>query len=302
MNFGVRTPQKHTIIEMRQLQQAWQTVMRSRTNPKRKRETRDSAPSLARRVSVITGCWATALVMLSAGTVVYGQTSPFGDSNQTVGGTFGFGRDVGGGLQGASGGRGAPAGLNRIDRNASSGSRSGMKTGSDAAAGTTQRIDRSRGAAASNPLAPRGMNVRAGDATQEPGILDGGVRLPAVTDSFQSQAPFDPSLRGRVNDARGRTEWRPQYAARTIFGAPAPATQRDGRGSPLDTATAIQGALSGLSPVDIDVRLDGSTVVLRGTLACESDRRVAELTAKLEPGVRRVRNELVVAAPADEHQ
>jgi hypothetical protein len=50
---------------------------------------------------------------------------------------------------------------------------------------------------------------------------------------------------------------------------------------------------------DIQVGLDGSTVVLRGRATDEHDRRLAEAMVRLSPGVRDVRNELqvVTAAP-----
>jgi hypothetical protein len=45
---------------------------------------------------------------------------------------------------------------------------------------------------------------------------------------------------------------------------------------------------------NIQVVSDGGTVVLRGTVASEHERAVAELTAKLTPGVVSIRNELAV--------
>jgi osmotically-inducible protein OsmY len=45
---------------------------------------------------------------------------------------------------------------------------------------------------------------------------------------------------------------------------------------------------------DINAALDGPVLVLRGTVADEHDRRIAEGIARLSPGVREVRNELKV--------
>jgi hypothetical protein len=47
-----------------------------------------------------------------------------------------------------------------------------------------------------------------------------------------------------------------------------------------------------------DVTLEGRTAVLRGTVASEDDRDLAEALAKMEPAVQNVRNELVVDSSA----
>jgi hypothetical protein len=54
-------------------------------------------------------------------------------------------------------------------------------------------------------------------------------------------------------------------------------------------------ALSGMGP--IEVNLAGRTAILRGTVASESDRQLAESLARLEPEVAEVQNELVVKGP-----
>jgi BON domain len=51
-----------------------------------------------------------------------------------------------------------------------------------------------------------------------------------------------------------------------------------------------------------EVSLDGDTVVLRGTATSENQRLVIEKLISMEPGVRQVRNEMIVAAtPAGEN-
>ncbi len=50
------------------------------------------------------------------------------------------------------------------------------------------------------------------------------------------------------------------------------------------------------------ISVEGDTVVLRGTAESESQLRVLERFVMLEPGVMRVRNEMVVAAPGAEEQ
>jgi len=48
----------------------------------------------------------------------------------------------------------------------------------------------------------------------------------------------------------------------------------------------------------MEVTIEGETAVLRGVVATEHDRRIAEQVARLEPGIRRVENLLTVAPPA----
>ena len=50
------------------------------------------------------------------------------------------------------------------------------------------------------------------------------------------------------------------------------------------------------------VSVEGDTVVLRGTADSESQLRVLERFVMLEPGVMRVRNEMVVAGQSTEEQ
>lgn len=49
---------------------------------------------------------------------------------------------------------------------------------------------------------------------------------------------------------------------------------------------------------DWQVHMEGGTVVLRGNVADERERRLAERLVRLSPGVRDVRNELTMPAPA----
>ncbi|HUT95440.1 MAG TPA: BON domain-containing protein [Thermoguttaceae bacterium] len=49
----------------------------------------------------------------------------------------------------------------------------------------------------------------------------------------------------------------------------------------------------------MEVAIEGGTAILRGVVATEHDRVLAERVAKLEPGVRQVEN-LLTLAPASE--
>jgi hypothetical protein len=44
----------------------------------------------------------------------------------------------------------------------------------------------------------------------------------------------------------------------------------------------------------VEIQMDGSTVILRGEVATDKDIRLATSLARLEPGVRKVQNELTV--------
>ena len=87
----------------------------------------------------------------------------------------------------------------------------------------------------------------------------------------------------------------PQYSAALSFPQPAPMVQtglQTNLQQMLTQAPALQLSRG------IQVAMDGSTVVLRGTAADDHDRRLAEGLIRLTPGVRYVRNEMQVAATA----
>jgi len=65
----------------------------------------------------------------------------------------------------------------------------------------------------------------------------------------------------------------------------------------LSSQLARTGRLQSLSPVVVSVR--GDTLVLRGAVATQHDRDLAEQLMRLEPGVARVENELTVGQRAD---
>jgi hypothetical protein len=51
------------------------------------------------------------------------------------------------------------------------------------------------------------------------------------------------------------------------------------------------------APGNIQIVMDGPTIVLRGRVTDERERRLAENVLRLSPGVRDIRNELEVSAP-----
>jgi hypothetical protein len=64
----------------------------------------------------------------------------------------------------------------------------------------------------------------------------------------------------------------------------------------LQTSLTKVPGMTKLGP--IEASLEGTTAVLRGRVATEADRQLAEGLARLEPGVGAVRNELVVGSAA----
>jgi hypothetical protein len=71
--------------------------------------------------------------------------------------------------------------------------------------------------------------------------------------------------------------------------------------APLQARPDLQNILARSSTLaskeGIKVMSDGASVVLQGSVGSEFDRRMAEALVRMEPGVRQIRNELVVKGP-----
>lgn len=91
---------------------------------------------------------------------------------------------------------------------------------------------------------------------------------------------------GREPDRRVRVQ------RRVAFEYPAPA--------PRQLGTKLTGRIAGMSRIrstgPLTVSVEGRTAVLRGMVASDHDRVLAEQVALLEPGISRVRNELTILA------
>jgi hypothetical protein len=90
----------------------------------------------------------------------------------------------------------------------------------------------------------------------------------------------------------------PAYVTALGF-PPAPGPSGQPMAAPFSPVVGqIQQAIASSSRLSsrdgIQVLLDGPVVVLRGSVADDHDRRLAEALARLTPGVRDVRNELQV--------
>ena len=116
----------------------------------------------------------------------------------------------------------------------------------------------------------------------------------------RGQAGFGSSQFNRGGNARGGTGARRSTAEirarlRTGFSVARPAPAQ--RSSTLATRLEKSSWLQPHSPME--VAIEGGTAILRGVVATEHDRVLAERVAKLEPGVRQVEN-LLTLAPASE--
>jgi osmotically-inducible protein OsmY len=49
----------------------------------------------------------------------------------------------------------------------------------------------------------------------------------------------------------------------------------------------------------MEVSIENGVATLRGVVATDDDRRLAERLARLEPGIRRIDNQLTLAAPGE---
>lgn len=95
-------------------------------------------------------------------------------------------------------------------------------------------------------------------------------------------------------DPQGRRE-RP-YAPRLVVAFDYPLPSSEELQSTLAEYVLRVPGMERLGPVEVSV--EGQTAILRGVVASDHQRDVAEQLVLLEPGVRAIRNELVVADPA----
>lgn len=112
------------------------------------------------------------------------------------------------------------------------------------------------------------------------------LREPSPPEGSGAPAP-------RPSPASGAGSVLPRQSVAIGSGAARPAT-----GSGPQVAEAIQRSpqIRKLSPIAVTV--ENETATLRGKVATEHDRQLAELVARFEPGVWQVRNELTVVPPA----
>ena len=108
--------------------------------------------------------------------------------------------------------------------------------------------------------------------------------------SNQLNRAFQSMFRSALGGGRGSTEIRARLVARIPVNRP-PAAQVSSQ-----LAQRIQKSSWVKTESPVEVTINQGTATLRGVVASDHDRRLAERMAKLEPGVRRVANLLTVAA------
>ncbi len=155
------------------------------------------------------------------------------------------------------------------------------------------RIDRS-GRNAVSPLSTRGTESLRGVESQQAGSRQTNMSLlRGPLFGTTSGYGFGASQFG----VRSTRTDRPQYIVRLqLAGITEPARARPTVPAMPEAGERIRKAVASLPGAQqVQVTLDsGSTVVLRGIVATDRERRLAELMAKLQAGVKQVKNELRV--------
>ena len=200
-----------------------------------------------------------------------GSTSSLGGVTPTTGGG---GAGGGGGFGGGTGGRGGAGGTGTIANGISS---SNMLYGYYSNPLTWGLLN-SRGTGTVS--APFGTALYSSLATQTNTTTRGGFGAGTATVTSGMNLPGPQSTSRRM----------PTYAATVNFRFNRPTVEQ--RRTDLQSVLARTSALT--RPGGIEVTMDGPTVVLRGQVADDDERRLAENVLRLSPGVRGVRNELQV--------
>jgi len=207
----------------------------------------------------------------SAGGRASGGAGGFGTTGGRTsgGGTSTFGGSTGGrtgttGSFGGSTGSGGSTGFGGSTGGFGAGGRSGGQTGFGGSSGFGQMGG--FGGATSGFGSTTGMRggSTSGMGTTGPGMSFGpanGVRTPTVVTTLRFQAPVV-----------------------------APQVRRDQLQQVFTRSSAFT------VPGGVNVTLDGQAIVLRGRVANDDERRLAENMLRLTPGVREIRNELQVPA------
>jgi BON domain len=236
-------------------------------------------------------------------------------------GGIGGGQSFGGGIGGLSGNSfGLSGGTSGL-----SGGTSGLSGGMSGFTGSTQGNGSFRGGFFGQINATGYGGGTAGYGGGIGGGITGSSTTPGAANAF-GRYYINPQAPGAPNASNTNSFWTPIYGGTTGQYNPStpnyPQNQNQyqsgtgtrrpayvvGLGSgfrppgPAVTQTEVEQVLArstGLSPNrDIRVAMDGPTVILRGTVATDYDRRLAEAMIRLSPGVYAVRNELEVKPPA----
>lgn len=206
-------------------------------------------------------------------------TRTFGGSNAFSNTGFGGSAFGGGNSLGSAGSAGGMLGGN--ERFVRGNRQSGQFVGSDA-----QDVSNAFGGMAGG-AANRGMNQMSRSGLDPRGMNRGG------------QGSRQPN-RGRAGRGRGGRGGQRAESVRTSIST----GFRYARPALAQVSSALTDRLAKSSRIgrlsSLEAAWEGETVVLRGAVETEHDRALAEQLARLEPGVRQVRNELVVGSTPDQ--
>lgn len=153
-------------------------------------------------------------------------------------------------------------------------------------------------------LLPRPLPLRAGESSVSEGETRAAVPrevepqpAPQPEQWFreptsESTSPGTPAGESSVSPAASGAGYAAVVPARRIAVAVSPGAV----GAEATAASSLNGQIQRLSQVTIVMEND--TAVLRGQVAAEHDRQLAEILTKFEPGVWQVRNEVTVTPSA----
>ncbi|NUQ62405.1 MAG: BON domain-containing protein [Pirellulales bacterium] len=147
-------------------------------------------------------------------------------------------------------------------------------------------------APASPPAAPTETAAPPVAETPEFPLRRAGDGLPGGT--AEPQQASAPRQTGPAAVSPFQTAGAPYTTFRAGFEVNRPTVDRTG--ARLSRQLTASPRIERLSPIQVQVQ--GQTAILRGAVASDYDRRVAEQVVRMEAGIRDVRNELTVPRPA----
>lgn len=129
------------------------------------------------------------------------------------------------------------------------------------------------------------------------GAVQGGrVNFGSLTNLMNQSRQNQFNRQQAQKASRSNTQAKSQFRVPLRLGFQPPVVSAGRVGPELSKRLSKLSGSPQLGPVNVS--LVGQTAVLRGTVATEAERQLAEGVARLEPGVMAVRNELVVASEA----
>jgi hypothetical protein len=134
---------------------------------------------------------------------------------------------------------------------------------------------------------------------QNLGNLSGGFQGGQLGGQYGNRAGGNiGNQMGNTGNSAANTAAQPGYVLRPGFNVSAPANAE----VPVRVQKVLVASSSLPSAGSFALTMEGSVLVMKGQVASESEKRLAEAMLHLEPGVYEVRNELQVSAEAADHK